>query len=136
AVVIDPIFRLHGGWRAPKRLFDPDKVVVVFDHLPMGADMPAAASLQMGRRLVEHYGITRFHDTGATQGIAHQVVSDQAYALPGTVLVCTDSHTLSGGALNCCAIGISRPEMIHILVKGETWFRVAPTVRYELHGAL
>jgi 3-isopropylmalate/(R)-2-methylmalate dehydratase large subunit len=135
-VVIDQHFRPNSGWRWPIRLHDPDKVVVVFDHMPMGVDVGSAAGLRLGRQFVKRYGVQRFHDVGAGQGISHQVVSDRAYALPGTVLVCTDSHTLSAGALNCCARGVGRSEIHYVLCKGETWFRVSPTIRYELYGSL
>ena len=135
-IVLDSHFRINGGWRWPKEVFDPDRIVAIADHLPMAANVDNARGLQTCRQFVRHYGIERFHDAGADQGISHQVIADHAYALPGTVLVCTDSHTLSGGAFNCCARGIGRPELTYVLCHGQTWFRVGPTVRYELHGAL
>jgi 3-isopropylmalate/(R)-2-methylmalate dehydratase large subunit len=135
AVVIDIGF-YPGIWRWPVRVWDPDRIVVVHDHLVPAKDVQSAEALQAGRRFVERYGVTRFHDVGRTQGISHQIAADEAYALPGTVLVCVDSHTCSGGALNCCARGIGPAELIYVLCTGETWFRVAPTIRYELHGRL
>ena len=135
AVVIDIGFS-PGIWRWPVRVWDPDRVVVVHDHLVPAKDVQSAETLQAGRRFVERYGVTRFHDVGRTQGISHQIAADEAYALPGTVLVCVDSHTCSGGALNCCARGIGPAELIYVLCTGETWFRVAPTIRYDFHGQL
>jgi 3-isopropylmalate/(R)-2-methylmalate dehydratase large subunit len=135
AVVIDIGFS-PGIWRWPVRVWDPDRVVVVHDHLVPAKDVQSAEALQAGRRFVERYGVTRFHDVGRTQGISHQIAADEAYALPGTVLVCVDSHTCSGGALNCCARGIGPAELIYVLCTGETWFRVAPTIRYDFHGRL
>ena len=134
-VVIDIQF-YPGLWRWPRRVFDPDKIVVIFDHFVPAKDVQAAEAHQAGRRLVRQFGIKRLHDVGASQGIAHQVVADEAYALPGTVLVCADSHTCSGGALNCCARGVGAPEMVQAIVKGETWFKVGPTIRYDLAGTL
>jgi 3-isopropylmalate/(R)-2-methylmalate dehydratase large subunit len=52
------------------------------------------------------------------------------------VLANTDSHTIAAGAFNCVARGLGRREMVQILCTGETWFKVAPTVRYELSGRL
>jgi 3-isopropylmalate/(R)-2-methylmalate dehydratase large subunit len=135
AVVIDMGF-YPALWRWPKRVWNPEKVVVIHDHIVPAKDVQSAEALQTGRRFVKEFGITRFHDVGAAQGIAHQVAADEAYARPGTVLVCIDSHTCSGGALNCCARGIGAPELIYVLAKGETWFQVGPTVKYELHGTL
>lgn len=135
AIVLDIGF-YPGLWRWPRRLFDPDRVVVVHDHVVPPKDVQSAEALQTGRRFVERYGVSRFHDVGRDQGISHQIAADEAYALPGTVLVCIDSHTCSGGALNCCARGIGAAELIYVLCTGETWFRVAPTIRYELAGRL
>ncbi|MBI2528154.1 MAG: 3-isopropylmalate dehydratase large subunit [Candidatus Rokubacteria bacterium] len=135
AVVIDMGF-YPGLWRWPTRVWDPEKVVVIHDHVVPPKDVQSAQALQTGRRFVREYGIARFHDVGPSQGIAHQVAADEAYARPGTVLVCIDSHTCSGGALNCCARGIGAPELTYVLAKGETWFQVGPTVKYELHGTL
>jgi 3-isopropylmalate/(R)-2-methylmalate dehydratase large subunit len=52
------------------------------------------------------------------------------------VLVCSDSHTGSGGVFNCAARGTGGPDIIYALAKAETWFRVVETVRYDLAGSL
>ena len=85
---------------------------------------------------MKRFGIERFHDVGREVGIAHVVVSDRAYALPGTVLVCANSHTCSGGAFNCAARGVGAPDMIYAAATGKTWFRIGETIRYELEGRL
>jgi len=96
----------------------------------------AAAAHRTGRQFVEKFGIKRFHDVGYDQGISHQLVADHGYALPGTVLVCSDSHTCSGGVFNCLARGVGEPDVVYSAIKAETWFRVGETVRYELAGKL
>src|SRR5204863_3194656 len=63
-------------------------------------------------------------------------VADRGYALPGTVLVCGDSHTCASGAFNCAARGIGAPDLLAAVTTGKAWFRVGETVRYELSGAL
>src|SRR4029077_2628629 len=89
-----------------------------------------------GRAFVKRFGIERFHDVGREIGISHVVVADRAYALPGTVLVCADSHTCSGGAFNCGARGVGAPDMIYAATTGKAWFRVGETVRYDFSGKL
>ncbi len=64
------------------------------------------------------------------------LVADHGYAIPGEVLVCGDSHTCSAGVFNCAARGTGSPDMLYAAAKGETWFRVGETVRYELEGEL
>ena len=123
-------------WQEVLKLEHPERVVVIMDHRVPAPTIQSAGAHRTARRFVEKFGIARFHDVGATQGICHQVVADQGYALPGTVLVCSDSHTCSAGAFNCIARGVGGPDVMYAATKGETWFRVGATVRYELSGAL
>jgi 3-isopropylmalate/(R)-2-methylmalate dehydratase large subunit len=135
AVITDMGFAADGGPKLLK-VDDPSKLVMVFDHLVPAKDGQTAEAHAMGKELVRRLGITRVHDYGLDQGICHQVVAEQGYAIPGTVLVCGDSHTCSAGAFNCAARGIGGADMTYASAKGETWFRVGPTVRYDLTGSL
>ena len=123
-------------WAEPTRVFDPDRIVVVFDHVVPAPNRQVGEALERGRVFAAKHGITRVHDVGPEQGICHQLIADVPYAMPGELLVCVDSHTCSGGALNCAARGIGAPELIYTMAKGFTWFQVGETVRYELTGAL
>src|SRR4051812_43829941 len=118
------------------KMRDPSRVIVAFDHRVPAANQQSAAAHVAGRELVKKFGIKRFHDVGPQQGIAHQLISDHGYALPGTVLLCSDSHTCSAGVFNCVARGVGTPDVVYAAIKGETWFRVGETIRYELHGKL
>jgi 3-isopropylmalate/(R)-2-methylmalate dehydratase large subunit len=134
-VMIDNSF-IASRWRNIQKVRDPARIVVVFDHRVPASTEDAAAAHRTGRQFVEKFGIKRFHDVGYDQGISHQLVADHGYALPGTVLVCSDSHTCSGGVFNCIARGVGEPDVVYSAIKGETWFRVGETVRYELAGRL
>ncbi|NMM92087.1 3-isopropylmalate dehydratase [Rhodococcus sp. SRB_17] len=134
-VMIDNSFN-PSRWREIRKLHDPRKVVVVFDHRVPAPTVHAAIAHRNGRKFVERFGIERVHDVGFDQGISHQLVFDNAYGLPGTVLVCSDSHTCSAGVLNCLARGVGEPDVMYSAIMGETWFRVGETIRYELYGKL
>ena len=135
AVVIDQNF-MHNRMREPKQVFDPDKIVIMLDHIAP-ADSPMRASMhKAARRFADKHGITRFHDVNNGLGICHQLVADFGYALPGTLLACVDSHTCSAGAFNCAARGIGHPEMSYVCATGQTWFPVCETIRYTLTGTL
>mgnify|MGYP000852363597 CR=1 FL=1 len=134
-VMIDNSFN-PSRWREIRKVRDPRKVVVVLDHRVPAPTIHAATAQRNGRKFVERFGIERIHDVGYDQGISHQVVFDHAYGLPGTVLVCSDSHTCSAGVLNCLARGVGEPDVLYAAIMGETWFRVGETIRYELHGRL
>src|SRR3984893_14567447 len=134
-VMIDLSFSLS-SWREVLKVYDPDKVAVVFDHEVPAASCESAAMHARGREFVRRFGIKRFHDVGPDQGISHVVVAENAYALPGTEMACSDSHTCSAGALNCAARGLGAPDLLYALTTGKTWFRVGETIRYDLEGRL
>ncbi|WP_020495745.1 3-isopropylmalate dehydratase large subunit [Sciscionella marina] len=123
-------------WAEPSKVFDPDRIVVIFDHVVPAPNRGVGEALERGRAFAKKMGISRLHDVGPDQGICHQLIADVPYAMPGEMLVCVDSHTCSGGALNCAARGIGAPELIYVMAKGFTWFQVGETVRYELSGSL
>jgi 3-isopropylmalate/(R)-2-methylmalate dehydratase large subunit len=134
-VVIDQNF-MHNRMRQPKNVYDPEKVVIMLDHIAP-ADTPMRANMhKSARRFAQKQGIKKFHDVNDGLGICHQLIADYGYALPGTVLACVDSHTCSAGAFNCAARGIGHPEMAYVLATGETWFPVVDTVRYRLLSSL
>lgn len=135
AVLIDLSF-LPESWRDVRKVHDPSKVVVVFDHLVPAATIQAASCHETGREFARKFGITRLHDVGLDQGISHAVVAERGYALPGTVLVNPDSHTCSAGAFNCAARGVGGPDVLWAITTGTTWFRVGETVRYDFEGTL
>jgi len=135
AIVLDMNF-IPGIHVEILKLAHPERVIVIHDHLGPARDIQAADAMAMGREFVKRWNIERFHDVGYDGGIAHQIVADHAYALPGETLVCPDSHTCSAGVFNCAARGLGGPEFNYALCKGTSWFRVGRTIRYELEGEL
>jgi homoaconitate hydratase family protein len=81
---------------------------------------------------VRKHGLPNFYDVGT--GICHQVVVEKGHALPGRILVGSDSHTCSYGAVNAFSTGIDRTEAAALLLVGETWFRVPHTIKITLKG--
>jgi 3-isopropylmalate/(R)-2-methylmalate dehydratase large subunit len=135
AVMIDGMFS-PGMWREILHVADPSKIVIVFDHLVPAPSAASAATQNVGRDFAKRFGITRLHDVGYDQGISHVVVADYGYALPGTVMVNGDSHACGAGAFNCAARGVGFPDVYLAITKGEAWFRVGDTIRYQLEGKL
>lgn len=135
AVIIDANF-FATVRREIVKIDRPERVAVVYDHVTPAPDQAAAEAQRYGREFVKTFGITRFHDVGPHQGISHAVVADMGYALPGSVLVCSDSHTCASGAFNAAARGIGYPDMVYVLTTGKTWFQVGTTARYNLTGEL
>ena len=123
-------------WDAVLSVHDPNKITIIFDHLVPANDENTATAHRLGRQFAKKFGIERLHDVGPDQGIAHSIVAENGYALPGTVLVGSDSHTSGGGAFNCAAIPVGRPDLVYAVVTGETWFHVNETIRYDFTGKL
>src|SRR5574337_1240807 len=116
------------------RVWNRTKVVAVIDHL-VPAPSPAAARLhQQMRRGVTEFGLIHFYDGGI--GICHQLLPERGHVRPGMLLVGTDSHTTTHGALGAAATGIGTTEMAYVLATGQLWFRVPETIRVTLDGSL
>jgi 3-isopropylmalate/(R)-2-methylmalate dehydratase large subunit len=123
------------AWLTPTRISDPAKVAVIMDHAVPAPTLKDAEGGPRARKFVADFGIERFFDVGR-HGICHQVIAENGLARPGEILACTDSHTCAAGAYNTAARGLGPAEVYSILCTGSTWFQIAPTVRYELDGAL
>ena len=81
SVMLDSSFHANHRRRILK-VHDPEKIVVVYDHMVPAPDKMSAEAHVYGREFVKQFGIRRFHDVGPDQGISHAVVADRAYALP------------------------------------------------------
>ena len=115
-----------------KKVKAPGKIVIVLDHIVPAADEKCAQNHKSIREFVAEQGIPNFFDINA--GICHQVLPEQGFALPGKVIVGSDSHTLSYGALGAFATGIGRTETACTWATDEIWLRVPETMRIDLSG--
>ncbi|MFL0355918.1 3-isopropylmalate dehydratase large subunit [Erythrobacter sp. GH1-10] len=79
------------------------------------ADPQSAQQLAMLEKNAPDFGIRYIGDADAEQGIVHVVGPEQGFSLPGTTIVCGDSHTASHGGLGALAFGIGTSEVEHVL---------------------
>ncbi|MBD3220401.1 homoaconitate hydratase family protein [bacterium] len=114
------------------RLYDPDMHVIVLDHCAPAANEKFATNHQEIRAFVEAQGIESFYDVAS--GVCHQILVEQGFALPGRLIVGSDSHTTSYGALGAFSTGIGRSEMAVIMATGKIWLRVPETMRIDCDG--
>jgi len=108
--------------------------VIVLDHVIPAASEKTATNHQKIRQFVARHEIEHFFDVGS--GICHQVVVEQGLARPGSILVGSDSHTCSYGAVGAFATGIDRTEAAALLLRGELWLKVPETIKVTLDGRL
>jgi 3-isopropylmalate/(R)-2-methylmalate dehydratase large subunit len=144
---------LHSTLGRPLRLHEPDSIVVFEDHTSYVDQSPAhlraglvpnmRAMCEAQREFAAAYGL-RSHrtltdeealaDDGSNRaGISHAMMAEH-YALPGQVIVGTDSHTPHSGALGCAAFGVGTTDMANAFVTGAVRVTVPQTLRVLLHG--
>jgi 3-isopropylmalate/(R)-2-methylmalate dehydratase large subunit len=114
------------------RLKYPERAVIVLDHVTPAADSKHAANHKAIREFVAAQGIKHFYDVGF--GVCHQVMVEEGFAYPGRLILGSDSHTPTAGAVGAFAAGIGRTETAGVWVTGGLWLRCPETVRLELTG--
>lgn len=119
ALVINQFQEIYKGTGLEAKVWDPAKIAIVFDHRVPAESSKTATNQQKVRNFVAQAGITKFHDIrGDEGGICHQILPENGYIRPGAVVVGTDSHTTSHGALGAFAFGIGATEMASVWALG------------------
>lgn len=127
----------------------PDLTLAVPDHnlpttarvdaagnaLPI-ADPASAGQLAALRSNVAEFGVPYIDALDARQGIVHVVGPEQGFTLPGTTLVCGDSHTSAHGALGALAFGIGTSEVEHVLATQTLLLQQSKTLEIRVDGSL
>jgi len=116
------------------RVFNPDMHVVILDHATPAPTEDYALNHKVVREFVKKYKVSHFYDVNA--GICHQVLAEEGFVLPGRIIVASDSHTTTYGALGAFSTGIGRSEMAVIFATGIIWFRIPETIKITLKGKL
>jgi 3-isopropylmalate dehydratase large subunit len=127
----------------------PDLTLAMADHnlpttrrvdetgarLPI-ADPQSAEQLATLEANVAAFGVPYIGETDVAQGIVHVVGPEQGFTLPGTTLVCGDSHTAAHGALGALAFGIGTSEVEHVLATQTLMLRPSKTMEVRVEGRL
>ena len=138
ALVINQFAEIYKGTGLDARVWDPDRIAIIFDHRVPAESAKTATNQKKVRDFVGRQGITKFHDLrGDEGGICHQILAESGYDLPGTVIVGTDSHTTSHGALGAFAFGVGATEMAAVWSLGRVLnVEVPATIKVIVNGAL
>ncbi|MBL8697906.1 MAG: 3-isopropylmalate dehydratase large subunit [Alphaproteobacteria bacterium] len=144
-IVHDGSFHAFNGLRARGlKVRRPELTFGTPDHyVPTNARTAAAAATPEIRRMIETLetnlssnGIACFGLDDERQGIVHVIGPEQGITLPGTILVCGDSHTSSHGALGCFSFGIGQSENMHVLATQTLWQTKPKSMRVRVDGRL
>ena len=108
------------------KVHDPEQIVLVMDHVAPASNITVANSHNEIRRFAHEQGI-RLFEVG--RGICHQVLVEEKLAQPGRIVIGSDSHSTSYGAVGAFGTGMGSTDIALCWATGKTWFRVPETIR-------
>ncbi len=121
----------------------PEKTLAVVDHNIPTTDRskpnPDPESIEQMRVMAENakeFGIEYYNEFDKRQGIVHVIGPEQGFTLPGTTIVCGDSHTSTHGAFGALAHGIGTSEVEHVLATQTLIQKKAKNMRVLVDGKL
>ena len=115
------------------KLWDPDKVVLIYDHMVPASQVDDTRHFRTGDAFAAKYGMKNVH---RSDGICHQLMTEAGYVKPGDVVFGTDSHTTTYGCVGAFSSGIGYTEMASILGTGQLWVKVPQTIKVTINGTL
>lgn len=115
-----------------KKVWDKDRVAFVFDHYAPAPTINSAQIHKEMREFARENDLTYHFDVNA--GVCHQVLTETGIVYPGAIVVATDSHTTTHGALGAMGTGVGATDMATILISGELWFRVPEIIEIRIDG--
>ncbi len=115
------------------KLWDPDKVVLIYDHMVPASQVDDTRHFRAGDAFAAKYGMKNVH---RSDGICHQLMTEAGYVKPGNVVFGTDSHTTTYGCVGAFSSGIGYTEMASILGTGQLWVKVPQTIKVTINGTL
>ena len=126
-----------------RKVRHPEKTLAVVDHNVPTTDLSKGIAEEESRIQVEalaqnarEFGIEYFNELDKRQGIVHVVGPEQGFTLPGTTIVCGDSHTSTHGAFGALAHGIGTSEVEHVLATQTLIQKKAKNMKVEVIGKL
>src|SRR5512136_2220600 len=120
ALVLNQFLEIYKGTGLLPKVWNPSKIAIVFDHRVPAESAKTATNQKKVREFVSQQGIQKFHDIRGDQGgICHQILPENGYVRPGHIVVGTDSHTTTHGALGAFSFGIGATEMAAVWALGR-----------------
>ncbi|WP_455645018.1 homoaconitase large subunit [Methanosphaera sp.] len=116
------------------KVWDPEKIVLVFDHNVPANTMGSAEFQQVVREFGKKQKIPNMYIQG--EGICHQVLPEQGHVKPSTVMVGADSHTCTYGAFGAFSTGLGATDLAMVYATGKTWFNVPESLKINVNGSL
>ncbi len=117
-----------------EKVWDPDKVVMILDHVAPPSSVNSARVHNVIRDFVHKQDMKHFFDVNS--GVCHQVLPEHGFVKPGMLVIGADSHTCTHGAFGAFATGVGSTDMGAVLARGKTWLRVPESINVNVSGRL
>ena len=121
--------------RGKDRVFDPDKIKAVIDHVTPAKDSKTALQGKILREWANRHGIKDFFDIGHN-GVCHALFPEKGFVQPGFTIIMGDSHTCTHGAFGAFAAGVGTTDLEVGILKGVCTFKPPQTYKIEIIGTL
>ena len=121
--------------RGKDRVFDPDKIKVVIDHVSPAKDSKTAMQGKILREWSRRHNIRDFFDIGRN-GVCHAIFPEKGFVRPGFTVIMGDSHTCTHGAFGAFAAGVGTTDLEVGILKGVCAFRYPSTIKINISGSL
>lgn len=131
-LAIDGFYQIMSD-KKEKKVWDPNKIVIIFDHQVPADSLNAAANHIKMRNFAKEQNILNYD---VYEGICHQIMPEKGHVKPGDLVVGSDSHTCAYGSVGAFSTGIGSTDMAAVFATGKLWFKVPETIRFEVSGKL
>ncbi len=137
------------------KVFDPEKIVIIPDHYIFTSDAKAHRNIDILRDFAKRQGIVNYYDPDfmdttdpgvpapyadpaktSYRGVCHVALPQNGFTRPGEVLLGTDSHTCTHGALGLFATGIGNTDAAFVMGTGKLWLKVPPSMKFVFNGPM
>lgn len=121
--------------RGLDKVFDPNKIKAVIDHVTPAKDSKTAEQGKILREWARRHNIKDFFDIGRN-GVCHAIFPEKGFVRPGYTIIMGDSHTCTHGAFGAFAAGVGTTDLEVGILKGVCAFRSPETIKIVLNGKL
>ena len=123
---------------ADAKVFDKENVVIIPDHYIFTEDKRAHRNIDILTAFAKEQDIPNYYQPGTDKymGVCHVTLPEKGHVRPGEIILGTDSHTCTHGALGAFATGIGNTDAAFTLGTGRTWLKVPETIKFVLNGKL
>lgn len=117
------------------QVFDPERICLVPDHYAPNKDIKSARQAKTVRDFAREQKISHYYEVGC-MGIEHALLPEQGVVVPGDLIIGADSHTCTYGGIGAFGTGVGSTDAGVGMATGRAWFKVPPSLRFEINGEL